>query len=121
MKKKTNNPAPMRLTDAEISALSCALDFLAHCDGYAYDTAKFDHNDASKLAWSIEDSKAIENRKGLRIAIAAIDLSLLSLKTASPEFLQVSSIYPDLIPDLRDAVPVLESLRPRLVAHAAKH
>ena len=120
MKKKPNIPAPMRLTDAEISALSCALDFLAHCDSYAYDTAKFDHNDVPRLAWAIESDKSIKKRRDFRIALAAIDLSVHSVKTASPVLDQVTAVFPDLIPDLTDALPLLEMLRPRLTAHAAK-
>lgn len=120
MKKKPNKPTPLKLTTAEVSALSCALDFLAHCESYAYDTAKFDHNDVSKLAWSIESSHVLEKRRDFRVVIAAIDLSVHSVKTASSELDQVTSVYPDLIPDLEEAIPALTTLRLRLVAHAAK-
>jgi len=110
----------MRLTDSEISALSCALDFLAHCDSYTYDTAKFSHNDVPRLAWAIESDKVINKRRDFRIALAAIDLSVHSVSTASAALEQVATVFPDLIPELSDALPLLEILRPRLAAHAAR-
>lgn len=120
MKKKSHSSTPMKLTPAEAAALSCALDFLAHCDSYTYDTAKFDHNDAIKAAWNIDGNQFTGKRRELRAVIAAIDLVIHSIQNASPELEQVSSVFPDLIPVLKDSLPLLEILRPRLAAHAAK-
>ena len=123
MKQKQSTPhphTPLSLTSAEASAISCAMDFLLHYDNYVYNTSRFDCNDASRAAWNVDSGKFPGNRRELRAALAAIDLSVLSLKGGSEALDMVSKVFPDLIPDLSDSLSVLESLRPRLAAHAAK-
>lgn len=120
MKKKSNKPAPMKLSPDEVSALCNALDFLAHCDSFSYEETKFSHGAVTNMAWEIESNPTIEKRRDFRIAIAAIDLSVRALNTTSPELEQVSSVFPDLIPDLKDSLSLLESIRPRLAAHATQ-
>lgn len=120
MKKKSNKPAPLKLSATEVSALCNALDFLAHCESFSYNSENFDHKDVIRMAWAIESNNTVEKRRDFRIALVAIDLSVHALNTASPELEQVSSVFPELIPDLKDSLSLLEVLRPRLVAHAAK-
>lgn len=119
-KKNTNQPAPFKLTEAESTAVSSALDFLMNCDHYTYDNTRFDHNDAMNAAWAADDGVIHGKRREVRAVAAAIEFSLHCLANDPEAVTQVEQAFPDVIPDLKSSVPVMESLRTRLAAYAAK-
>lgn len=111
--------ASLSLSSAEASALSCALDFLMHYDAYPYDPKKFDYEDVNAIAWVVDEGHLKGNRRQLKAAATAINFSLHCISEAPEIVEQVATVYPELIPDLTDSVPILTALAPRVSAFIA--
>ena len=111
---KTPLQRQIRITPAENDALVCALEFLSHCEDYTCEGKLFDWKTISTATEKLEANITIFSKSELSAFIAAIELALQSIHNKDSNYEQVSSIYPELIPELEDADVLLQHLIPRL-------
>lgn len=112
--------SPVSLSPIQRSAISCAMDFVAHCDTFFLSNPKISHKTVSSIAWKMDELKPFISRGDLRAIVAAITFTLYCLESDPAAVALVEDIFPELIPDLLKDRETLEYLLPMLRAHAAK-
>lgn len=108
------------LSPVQRSAISCAMDFVSHCDAFSLSHPQISHKTVSAIAWKMDEPRPVISRGELRAMVAAITFTLYCLDSDPAAVALVEDVFPELIPDLLKNREILEYLIPMLRAHVAK-
>ena len=115
-KKKQNSNIVLSLTDTEHSAVIQALDFLMHCENFSYTDAKITYDTVMIASEKLDSGEFCLTRGQFRACIIAVKESVSRLSGGPEEYTDVATTFPDLIPDIKESLPVLVQLLPHLRA-----
>lgn len=113
-KKKASTNIAISLSDVERSALSQALDFLLHCEDFSYADSKTTYETVLTTAEKLDINESTLTRGQTRACITAVHESIARLSGDPKGYARIAELYPDLIPDIKESLPVLVQLLPLL-------
>lgn len=112
--KKSNAKISLALAEREIIALNQALLFLMHCDGDFLQQTNVSYETIVSASDKLENGDFSLSRGQLRACIASAKEAIQQLTNDTEICHAVANVFPELIPDLKESLPVLEQLLPRL-------
>lgn len=113
MKSNPNISRKIILSKDESVSLACALEFLLNYDVSSDSSPAFDWKAASSAIDKIESKESVFSQSEVIACAFAIDFSIKCMLYDPVAISLIEQEYPDLIPDLEDALPALKELRPR--------